>query len=200
MSLRHSYTLFAPLYDALLARASHPLRAASLAHLPRQGPLDVLLAGVGTGLDLPHLPPAHRYTGLDLTAAMLRRARPRRGALDLALVQGDCQAMPFPDARFDAVVAHLIVAVTPAPARTLAEIGRVLRPGGRVLLLDKFLRPGQQAPLRRALNPLSRRLATRLDVVFEEVLARVPELALEDDRPLLLGGWFRAIRLVKSRP
>ncbi|HET9700162.1 MAG TPA: hypothetical protein VFP70_04495, partial [Burkholderiales bacterium] len=75
---------------------------------------------------------------------------------------------------------------------------RVLKPGGSVLILDKFLRPGQRAPLRRALNLISRHIATRLDVVFEEVLARVPDLRVHSDQPAFAGGWFRSIRLVKQ--
>ena len=95
MSLRHSYTIIAPLYDALLATAGGGLRAASLAQLPQQATQDILISGIGTGLDLPHLPPGHTYTGLDLTAAMLERAKPRIGNLHLNLVQGDSMALPF---------------------------------------------------------------------------------------------------------
>ncbi len=155
----------------------------------------MLLAGVGTGLDLPHLPPARRYVGLDFNRPMLRRALPRVGDLDFVPVQGDAQRLPFAAAAFDAAVLHLILAVVPQPARCLGEIARVVRPGGTVVVFDKFLRHGQPALLRRLLNPLARRVATRLDVVFEDVLAAAPELACEDDRPALGGGWFRLIRL-----
>lgn len=197
MSLRHSYTLFAPLYDLAIDRVSRPLRRQSLARLPAH-PADVLLAGVGTGLDLPHLPPSHRYVGLDLTPAMLRRCQPRCRHLDFQPVQGDVHRLPFANASFDVAVLHLILAVVPNPADCLREAARVLRPGGQLLLLDKFLRPGQPAPLRRLLNPLVRRLATRLDVVFEEVLASTPALRLENDQAALAGGWFRLIELTKK--
>ena len=199
MSLRHSYTLFAPLYDLAIDRVSRPLRRKSLARLPAH-PADVLLAGVGTGLDLPHLPPGHRYVGLDLTPAMLRRCRPRCRHLDFQPVQGDVHRLPFADASFDVAVLHLILAVVPEPAACLQEVARVLKPGGTVLILDKFLRPHQNAPLRRLLNPLARRVATRLDVVFEEVLAAAAELAVRDDQPVLAGGWFCLIGLEKRRP
>ncbi len=59
-----------------------------------------------------------------------------------------------------------------------AEIARVVKPGGSVLKFDKFLRRGQPALLRRLANPLVRRVATRLDVVFEDLLREAPELAL----------------------
>ena len=64
-------------------------------------------------------------------------------------------------------------------------------------LFDKFLRAGERAWLRRALNPLARRIATRTDVVFEEVLAGVPGLRLLSDEPALARGWFRLIELEK---
>ena len=198
MSLKSSYTLFAPFYDALIAKASARLRAQSLAQLPGEGAQHVLVDGIGTGLDLPFLPPQHRYTGLDLTAAMLRRAKTRRDGLDLALVQGDCLALPFRDESFDHAVLHLILAVAPNPPQALKEAARVVKSGGMILILDKFLRPGQHAWLRRALSPLAGRIATRLDVVLEEVLAQVPRLELQQDVPALAGGWFRMIRLVKA--
>ena len=160
-------------------------------------PGQVLLAGVGTGLDLPHLPLQHHYIGLDLNRAMLQRALPRIGHIDFQPVQGDAQRLPFADASFDGAVLHLILAVVPEPAQCFAEITRILRPGGKVLVFDKFLRRGQPALLRRLANPLVRRVATRLDVVFEDLLAETPELVLEHDQPALAGGWFRMIRLQK---
>ncbi|MGZ8256457.1 MAG: class I SAM-dependent methyltransferase, partial [Gallionella sp.] len=54
------------------------------------------------------------------------------------------------------------------------------------------------ALLRRALTPLSKRIATRMDVVFEEVLQAVPELAVVSDVPLMANGWFRGIVLRKT--
>jgi ubiquinone/menaquinone biosynthesis C-methylase UbiE len=158
-------------------------------------PARVLLTGVGTGLDLPLLPEQHSYTGLDLTHAMLRRAVSQSRRLDFCGVQGDAQSLPFADASFDHVVLHLILAVVPDPAACLRETARVLAPGGNVLIFDKFLRAGQRAPLRRLLNPLVRRVATRFDVVFEDVLRQTPELILEHDQPALAAGWFRRIRL-----
>lgn len=198
MSLRHSYTLIAPLYDALLSGAGTGLRADSLSQLPQQGHLDILISGIGTGLDLPYLPQDHHYTGLDLTAGMLRRVQPRVGRLQVNLVQGNSMVLPFAGESFDHAVLHLILAIVPDPHACLRETARVLKPGGSILILDKFLRPGETAWLRRAINLVSRHIVTRLDVVFEEVLAGAPELRLERDVPLLAGGWFRSIRLIKE--
>lgn len=198
MSLRRSYTLIAPLYDTLVAAATRNARGESLAGIAADSPSDVLLAGIGTGLDLPHLTGRHRYTGLDLTAAMLRRARARPVPIEIRYVLGDVQCLPFPDASYDIVVLHLILAVVPDARRCLNEAARVVRPGGSVLIFDKFLRPGERSWWKRAINPLARRLATRFDVVFEDLLSAVPNLMSEYDKPALAGGWFRLIRLRKA--
>jgi ubiquinone/menaquinone biosynthesis C-methylase UbiE len=196
LSLKHSYTLVAPFYDAFLTTATRGARKRSLAALAGGPPRDVLLLGVGTGLDLPHLPPQHRYVGLDLT-----RARPRTAGLHFTPLRGDVQRLPFHDASFDAAVLHLILAVVPAPTLCLAEAVRVLKPGGTLLVFDKFLRRGE-AGWKRALNPLTRHVATRLDVVFEDVLEAVGGIEVTTNEAALASGWFRLIRLEKtpSRP
>jgi len=195
--LKRSYNLIAPLYDFVIERPLLKARARSLRDLPAEMPGRVLVSGVGTGLDLPLLPAMHRYVALDFSAAMLSRARPRGANLQIEWVLGDSMALPFADAQFDHVILHLILAVVPQPEKCLSEAARVLKPGGTILIFDKFLRPQQHAWLRRALNPLTRRLATRMDVVFEEVLRQVPRLQAVSDTPLLAGGWFRGIVLRK---
>jgi ubiquinone/menaquinone biosynthesis C-methylase UbiE len=196
--LRKSYTLFAPVYDAIIEAPMRHERKTSLAALPTDTPGRVLISGVGTGLDLPHLPELHRYTALDFNPSMLTHARARGGNLEVEFVLGDSMALPFDDASFDHVVLHLIVAVVPEPQRALGEAARVLKPGGTVLLFDKFLREGQRAPLRRLFNGITRRLATRMDVVLEEVLSAAPELVIASDEPALGGNWFRRIVLKKT--
>jgi ubiquinone/menaquinone biosynthesis C-methylase UbiE len=198
MSLRTSYTLIAPFYDWLVGPALARVRARSLARLPQAGRAHIFVDGIGTGLDLPLLPAAHRYTALDLNRAMLEKALPRGGSLDLYWVQGDSQRLPFRAGAFDHVLLHLILAIVPDTQLALREAARVVKTGGRLYILDKFLRPGEAAWLRRLLNPLARRIATRTDVVFEEALAGVPGLAVVADEPAMAGGWFRMITLEKT--
>lgn len=195
--LRMSYSLIAPLYDIIIERPMREARRRSLAALPTDVPKKVLISGVGTGLDLPHLPTLHHYTALDFNPAMLSRAKVRKEKLDVEFILGDSMDLPFADAQFDHVVLHLIVAVVPEPQKCLSEAARVLKPGGTILLFDKFLHPHQGAPLRRLFNIITRRMATRMDVVFEEVLCAAPEMKVSSDVPLLSGGWFRGILLQK---
>jgi ubiquinone/menaquinone biosynthesis C-methylase UbiE len=98
---------------------------------------DVLEVAVGTGLNLPFYPPDVRLTGVDLSPAMLAIARERASGLgrEVDLREGDAQALPFGDASFDTVVCTLSLCAIPERA-AVAEMWRVLRPGGRLLLLD----------------------------------------------------------------
>ena len=197
--LRMSYSLIAPLYDLVIERAMREARLHSLRALPTDESKRVLISGVGTGLDLPLLPALHRYTALDFNPAMLMRAKLRDDIPDVDFVLGDSMSLPFGDAHFDHVVLHLIVAVVPEPQRCLSEAARVLKPGGTILLFDKFLQPNQRAPLRRLFDIATRRFATRMDVVFEEVLTAAPGLQVLSDEPMLANGWFRRIELQKTK-
>lgn len=98
----------------------------------------VLEVAVGTGRNLPHYPPDVELTGVDLSPRMLDIARQRLAELgrDAVLVEGDAEALPFESDSFDTVVCALGLCSIPDDARAVAEMARVLRPGGRLLLLD----------------------------------------------------------------
>lgn len=198
MSLKHSYHFLAPIYDSMVAKATHPMRAKSLQRLGGSSDESILLMGVGTGLDFPLLPSGPSYTGIDITPAMLKKARTRlQPDKDITLHEGDVQQMPYAENSFDIVIMHLILAVVPDPQSALQEAQRVVKPGGRILILDKFIRPGQLAPMRRLINLFIRHIATRTDVVFEHLLINTPSLKLLKDETAMAGGWFRYIELQK---
>jgi ubiquinone/menaquinone biosynthesis C-methylase UbiE len=99
---------------------------------------EVLEVAVGTGRNLPFYPDGTRLTGVDWSPAMLAIAR-RRAAdlgLEVDLRQGDAQALDFPDASFDTVLCALGLCAIPDDRRAVTEMARVLRPGGRLLLVD----------------------------------------------------------------
>lgn len=197
MGLQQSYTLLAPIYDAVVARATERARRNSLTRLGAPQGADVLLTGIGSGLDIPWLPQQCRYHGIDLTSAMLRRAQRQAQQRQITLLQGDAMALPYRDASFDWVVMHLILAVVPEPPRALAEAARVVKPGGSILILDKFLPSGPGAWWLRAINPVMSRLATRTDVALAPLLATQPSLDIVENSPAMLGQWFRHVVLTR---
>ena len=110
----------------------------------------LLDAGVGTGRNMPFYPAGARVVGIDLSPAMLARARRRRDrlGLDVELAVMDVLHTSFPDHAFDAVVASFLFCVLPpeqqAPA--LRELARLCKPGGQVRILEYAL---SENPLRR---------------------------------------------------
>jgi len=201
MALKHSYTLLAPVYDALISGPIDPFREISLSKLKNTRDKKILINGIGSGLDIPYLPSDAIYTGTDITPAMLSRAQARAklSSLNIEFKVADSQALPFKNDSFDIVVMHLILAVVPNPVLALQEVSRVLKPGGQILLFDKFIKPGQWAIGRRLLSAFIRHIATRTDVVFEDILKTCPNLDLISDKPALAKGWFRLIELQKQK-
>lgn len=99
---------------------------------------EVLEVAIGTGLNLPRYPRDVRLTGIEQSPGMLAQARRRAAELGRALDlrTGDAQALEFPDASFDTVVATLSLCAIPDDRRAVAEMIRVLRPGGLLVLFD----------------------------------------------------------------
>lgn len=197
MNLKTTYTILAPFYDRFVQPALGHARQKSLERLGDEEGASILLAGIGSGLDIPLLPRNAHYTGIDITPAMLKKAKllAEQHNLDIKLTEGSVIDLPYDDHAFDIIIMHLILAVVPEPVRTLQEALRTLKPSGRILIMDKFLRPGQIAPLRRMFNPLISRIATSINLVFEEVVAQCPNARVTHDNPVLAGGWFRLIEV-----
>jgi len=99
---------------------------------------DVLEVAIGTGRNLGFYPPGVRITGIELSPAMLALAQQHAVDLgrDVDLREGDAQALPYADGSFDTVVCTLSLCTVPDPAAAIAEMRRVLRGGGQLLLLD----------------------------------------------------------------
>jgi ubiquinone/menaquinone biosynthesis C-methylase UbiE len=99
---------------------------------------EVLEVAIGTGLNLGHYPPEVRVTGIELSPDMLAIARRRADDLgrQVTLRVGDAEALEFPCATFDTVVCTFSLCAIPDHRRALAEMTRVLRPGGVLLLAD----------------------------------------------------------------
>lgn len=193
---RRRYNLYAPGYDFAARLLAAPRRAAVASLALRPGER-LLLVGCGTGLDLDFVPPGVAVTGLDLAPAMLARARARADRLGHSAVffEGDARALPFPAASFDVAILHLILAVAPEPERVARETARVLRPGARISIFDKFL-PDRLAP-----SPLRRLLNLPLRALFSDFNRPVGPLVaaagwrVESDVPAGIRGLYRRLLL-----
>lgn len=187
------WTLYAPFYDRFISFDQQRRRALELLDL--KAGERVLVVGCGTGLDLPLLPAGLDVTAIDLTPAMVRRARDRAPGVDIRVM--DAQRLEFRDAMFDVVVLHLIVAVVPEPLACMREAARILKAGGRASVFDKFAR-GKPSSIRRALNIATRAFGTDINRNLGE-LAAASGFAIEVEEEAMLGGVFRVARLRKDR-
>jgi ubiquinone/menaquinone biosynthesis C-methylase UbiE len=132
-------------YDALAShyeeRWSHYIAASVEQTLKRAHPLQderVLDVGCGTGVLLERIVdrfPDAQATGVDLSPAMVAQAR-RRLPPQVTLEVADAEALPFPASSFDFVLSLSSFHFWPDPRRALAELRRVLRPGGRTVITD----------------------------------------------------------------
>jgi phosphatidylethanolamine/phosphatidyl-N-methylethanolamine N-methyltransferase len=197
---RFRYTAFAPLYDGIARFGAQRRRSVELLAL-KPGER-VLIVGAGTGADLPFIPQDVEIVAGDITPAMVKRIRERSQRLGRTVVAEvmDGQKLPLPDHGFDAVILHLIVAVIPDPVACLRETARVLQPGGRAVVFDKFA-PDARGPsfARRALNLLTNTLFSDITRRLGP-LARDAGLRIVHREPAALGGRFEIAVLRRTEP
>ena len=136
---RRIYRLYAPLYDLFFKAASDRPRRSAIQMLCLQPGERLLIPGIGTGLDLLYLPANVSVTGVDFSPAMLEQARAKVDGRDVTLLEMNAQRLDFPDASFDAVLFMLSLSVIPDGRAAFGEVWRLLRPGGRIVIFDKFL-------------------------------------------------------------
>ncbi len=175
-AIRTAYDRYANSYDSWFGLVSHPARRAAVAAVNQLPGAQVLEVGVGTGLALPLYAPQKRITGIDLSRAMLSRARERAAALGLRhveeLLEMDAQATSFEPGSFDVAVAMFVASVVPDPHALVAELRRVVRPGGKILIVNHFAQDrGPVSWVERAMAPASHLLGWHPDIRMEHIFA-----------------------------
>lgn len=179
-SVKTTYKYWAPIYDYTFGLITRPGRRRVVDHVnTRSG--RVLEIGVGTGLSLDRYQRHLEISGIDVSPDMLEKAREKVAEKGLTHVtrisEMDARALTFPDDHFDTVVAMYLVSVVPEPERVLAEMARVCKPGGEVLIVNHFVREtGFLAALERLFAPLANVIGWHSDFAMERVLG---EAALE---------------------
>ena len=194
-----AYRRWAPIYDATVNRLFAPGRRRALDMLSLQADENVLIVGVGTGADLPYLPAGATATGIDLSPDMLAKAQSKLVSCraDVSLIQGDAQELLVPENSFDAAILNLILSVVPDGGACLRSTLRAVKPGGRLVIFDKFQAENEKiTPTRRLMNFFSTRLGTDITRRFSDMLVGCPCKIVQEE-PSLLGGMYRVILLRK---
>lgn len=198
-AVRAAYRRWAGVYDTVFGGISAPARRRAVATVNALPVGRVLEVGVGTGLALPHYRPDLAVTGIDLSREMLDEARKKVAEQGLAnvesLLEMDAQALDFPAASFDAAVGMFVASVVPDARAMLAELCRVVRPGGTILFVNHFRAAGgPRWAIERAMAPFSRRLGWHPDFAMETLLdgSRVQVLGSDPCPPF---GVFTLLRL-----
>jgi phosphatidylethanolamine/phosphatidyl-N-methylethanolamine N-methyltransferase len=193
------YKLWAPIYDKVMGPFAGKARRRAIEALNLRAGEQVLLSGAGTGLDLPYLPADVKAVGIDLSPEMLRKAQGKVNGHNVTLREMNTQALEFPDDSFDVVILNLILSVVPDGTEALREAWRVLRPGGRAVIFDKFVAEGKSiSALRRGLGHIIALFGTDPNRRLSDIIGQPPDLMIELDEPSLLHGQYRIVRLRKG--
>ncbi|MBR9652880.1 class I SAM-dependent methyltransferase [Thalassovita aquimarina] len=199
-AVKASYARWAPIYDRTFGAATNAGRRRAVEYInSRSG--KVLEVGVGTGLSLQHYKPGLQVTGVDFSEEMLGKAREKVQELNLGdtveLRQMDARALDFPDNHFDTVVAMHVLSVVPEPEKVMAEIARVCKPGGKVVITNHFKSSrGFLALLEKITAPLANIIGWHSDFEMETVLGE-KDLTVEEQKSLPPVGMMTFLVLGK---
>lgn len=194
------YRRWAPVYDFFMRPLMDTARRRAIDRLQLQAGERVLISGVGTGLDLPFMPAGVHIMAIDLSPAMLSRAKHKVTGREVTFLEMDAQALKFADSTFDAVILSLILSVVPDGAAAFREAWRVLKPAGRAVIFDKFLPEHRTlSPLRRVTGKLIAALGTDPNRRLSEIIDGATDVQIIHDEPSLLRGQYR-ISLLQKQP
>lgn len=197
---RRIYERTAPRYDRQISFFERVLFGEGRRWVCSRAQGETLEIAFGTGRNLPFYPAGVTLTGIELSPAMTAIARARQAELGRAahLMVGDAQELGFPDSSFDTAVSTLTLCTIPDPGRAVAEVFRVLRPGGRFVLLEHVRSPSTPVRLgQRLLEPLANRLEA--DHLLREPLEYLADAGFEVEELERLK-WGIVERTVARKP
>jgi phosphatidylethanolamine/phosphatidyl-N-methylethanolamine N-methyltransferase len=202
-----AYDRWAPIYDLVFGAVFRKGRSAAVEAADRIGGR-IIEVGLGTGISLEQYAPTSRLVGVDLSEPMLDKARERVRELKLTNVEsiayGDAEALDYPDASFDVVVAQYVITAVPNPERALDEFARVCRPGGEIVIATRVgADSGFRATVEKTLMPITSRLGFRTQFLFSRYTDWAdsrPDVTLTERRPLPPFGHFSLVRFTKHLP
>jgi phosphatidylethanolamine/phosphatidyl-N-methylethanolamine N-methyltransferase len=197
-----TYRLFAGPYDLVFGPVFHPGRKDAVRIANDKPGQRILEVGVGTGLSLPFFRTDAEVTGIDVSAEMLAKARRRVARQELtqvkALLEMDAENLSFADSSFDAVLALYVASVVPNPARLAAEMRRVCRPRGTIVIVNHFMSEGPMRHVETWLAPLAGKIGFHADFSLEKFLLTA-QLTVREMRPSNLFGYWKLLRCVNDK-
>lgn len=173
-SIKKIYAGYSNVYDVIFKsffypRIKHAIHSMGIMRGDR-----ILDVGVGTGLSLPLFPRHCKVVGIDLSSAMLKKARQKIKKLNLdhiELLEMDAMDLNFPNNAFDKVLISHVVSVVPDPYRVMSEVKRVCKKGGRIVIINHFKSKNKvMAGMERIFNPVSKRIGWRSDLCLDEFI------------------------------
>lgn len=195
---RFIYRLWSPIYDSFFNKGPFlKARREIFETITFNKDEKVLFVGVGTGADIELIPyPMLKVTAIDYSEEMLHQAKKKFPSQEIVLEQMDAQDLKFPADCFDYVIASLILSVVPDRKKAFAEMVRVLRPNGQILIFDKF---SSQKPsvIKNIIRPVVRLLGTDIGLSFEDMMEHQSGLTLLEDHDVMFRGMYRKIKIRK---
>lgn len=197
-TVQRAYSRWSRVYDLVFGWGTRQARRRGISMLRLGRSARVLVVGVGTGLSLPFFPADTHVYGVDISKAMLARARARAAGPGRALIEGDVAHLPFREGSFDGVLAPYVVSAVPDPLAMLREIRRVAKPGAHIVLLNHF---ASEHPLlaafERAVAPTTSRMLGFHSHFDVSPLLREVGLEVGETERLPPFGYWRALRVVE---
>ena len=196
------YRIWAKFYDKVYARMLARAQREAVEAAVRCG-RDILEIGVGTGLTLPYFPPDKRVVGVDLSEDMLQVAGRKVRERGLGAVTGlsvmDACRLGFPSESFDAVTAQFVITLVPSPEQALAEMDRVLRPGGEIVISSRLVdSEGAGAAFWSAVAPIAKAVGWSSDFKVNRLTGWAAATGRYET--VHVGrGYFKVVRLRKLR-
>lgn len=170
-SIKKIYAFYSRIYDFIFKRWFYPRQQHVIQSLALREGQRVLDLGVGTGLSLPLYPRNVQVTGVDLSDSMLREAQKKiqQERLDhVTLLEMDAGRLAFADDAFDVVIAAFVISVVPDPVQVIAEIKRVSKSDGKIVIINHFQSQNRLiARVEEWLSPLCKKIGWRSDLALE---------------------------------
>ena len=170
------YEKLASFYDFVFGPTLHAGRLRAIQRMGIRPGDRVLEVGVGTGINAGLYPRDCIVTGIDLSGSMLEKARERvarKDIINVRLLEMDAADLRFADGAFDIVYAPYLISVVPDPITVAREMGRVCRPGGRIIFLNHFRsRNPLLASIERAISPFTVHIGFKSDLDLPAFLAQ----------------------------